>query len=179
VHDALPAHHPRPHAGAVACVFGASSRRGQTGVDRAALDAAIEYGILIGGWCPKGRLAEDGFIPPRYPLIETPSWKYPERTMWNVRDSDGTLVLITGPLEGGSAFTARHTAAQGRPHLVIDLELRLYDAPDLALEFIAANRIAILTWRGRRNRSARESTSGRTGCSAASSRMAMAARCSS
>ena len=126
---------------------------GQTGVDRAALDAAIECGIPIGGWCPKGRLAEDGFVPHRYPLIETPSSKYPQRTMWNVRDSHGTLILIIGPLEGGSALTARHATTLGRPHLVIDLELRLYDAPDRAREFIAANRITILNVAGPRESS--------------------------
>jgi len=75
--------------------------------------------------------------------------------MWNVRDSHGTLVLVTGPLEGGSAFTARHAVALGRPHLVIDLELRLYDAPDLALEFISANRITILNVAGPRESSRR------------------------
>ena len=126
---------------------------GQTGVDRAALDAAIACGIPIGGWCPRGRLAEDGFVPHRYPLIETPSRKYPQRTMWNVRDSDGTLVIITGALEGGSAFTVRHATALARPHLVIDLEVRLYDAPDLALEFIGATRIAVLNVAGPRESS--------------------------
>lgn len=126
---------------------------GQTGVDRAALDAAIECGIPVGGWCPRGRLAEDGFVPHRYPLTETPSRKYPQRTTWNVRDSDGTLVLIAGPLEGGSALTVKHAKALGRPHLVIDLERNLYDAPDLALEFIAANRIAVLNVAGPRESS--------------------------
>src|SRR5262245_51361441 len=66
---------------------------GQTGVDRAALDVALELGIPCGGWCPKGRLAEDGPIPERYPLKETTLRVYPQRTEWNVRDSDGTLVL--------------------------------------------------------------------------------------
>ena len=126
---------------------------GQTGVDRAALDAAIACSIPIGGWCPKARLAEDGLVPHRYPLIETPSRKYPQRTMWNVRDSHGTLILITGPLEGGSALTARHATTLGSPHLVIDLKVHLYDAPDLALEFIAANRIAVLNVAGPRESS--------------------------
>ena len=67
---------------------------GQTGVDRAALDAAIDLGLPVGGWCPKGRLAEDGVIPARYPLIETRSPLYAERTEWNVRDTDATLVLV-------------------------------------------------------------------------------------
>ena len=66
---------------------------GQTGVDRAALDAAIVYGIPVGGWCPQGRRAEDGIIDPRYRLTQTPLAEYAQRTAWNVRDSDGTLVL--------------------------------------------------------------------------------------
>src|SRR5438876_4889366 len=78
---------------------------GQTGVDRAALDVALELGIPCGGWCPKGRRAEDGRIPLRYPLEETTLNIYPQRTEWNVRDSDGTLVLTTGRPEGGSALT--------------------------------------------------------------------------
>jgi hypothetical protein len=45
---------------------------GQTGVDRAALDWAIQRGIPHGGWCPRGRRAEDGRIPERYRLRETP-----------------------------------------------------------------------------------------------------------
>jgi len=69
---------------------------GQTGVDRAAWDAALECGIPIGGWCPKGRRAEDGVIPERYPCRETPSAAYEQRTSWNVRDSDGTLVITCG-----------------------------------------------------------------------------------
>jgi hypothetical protein len=62
---------------------------GQTGVDRAALDVALELGIPCGGWCPRGRTAEDGTIPDRYPLTETPSGGYCQRTQWNVRDVVG------------------------------------------------------------------------------------------
>ena len=64
---------------------------GQTGVDRAALDVALDLGYEAGGWVPKGRRAEDGMIPERYRLNETPSRDYEQRTEWNVRDSDGTL----------------------------------------------------------------------------------------
>ncbi|MDA1230625.1 MAG: molybdenum cofactor carrier, partial [Planctomycetota bacterium] len=64
---------------------------GQTGVDRAALDAASAAGMEIGGWCPRDRRAEDGIVPLRYPLRETASRSYAVRTEWNVRDSDGTL----------------------------------------------------------------------------------------
>jgi len=75
----------------------------QTGADRAALDFAIEHGIPHGGWCPGGRKAEDGPIDSRHRLKETPSGDYVERTEWNVRDSDGTVVLsIAAVLKGGS-----------------------------------------------------------------------------
>ena len=93
---------------------------GQAGVDRAALDVALELGIPCGGWCPAGRLAEDGVIPPRYPLRETPSVDTAQRTRWNVRDSDATLILATGPLTGGSELTARVAREIERPLLVLD-----------------------------------------------------------
>src|SRR5204862_1053873 len=78
---------------------------GQTGVDRAALDVALGLGLPCGGWCPKGRRAEDGPLPERYPLRETPWSGYPQRTQWNVRDSDGTLVLLNGEPDRGTRLT--------------------------------------------------------------------------
>ena len=72
---------------------------GQTGVDRGALDAAIAAGIPHGGWCPRGRLAEDGPIAAQYQLRETRSAKYYIRTRKNVLDSDATLILCRGPLD--------------------------------------------------------------------------------
>jgi len=95
---------------------------GQSGVDRAALDVAAEMGLARGGWCPRGRRAEDGAIPDCYPLRETPSPAYPERTAWNVRDSDGTLVLTRGRPRGGTALTASLARRAGKPMLVVDLE---------------------------------------------------------
>ena len=94
---------------------------GQTGVDRAALDAALERGIPCGGWCPKGRLAEDGPIPKRYPLRETPAPEYAQRTAWNVRDSDATLILTWGPPTNGTAFTEHIARETAKPCRVIDL----------------------------------------------------------
>jgi hypothetical protein len=94
---------------------------GQTGVDRAALDTALELGIECGGWCPRGRRAEDGPIGPGYPLVETPSRDYPERTAWNVRDSDATLVLCLGEPDRGTRLTLRLAAQAGRPHRGVDL----------------------------------------------------------
>ena len=93
---------------------------GQTGVDRAALDAALDAGLAVGGWCPAGRWAEDGPIPARYPLRETARADPAERTRLNVRDSDVTLVLAPGPLAGGTALTVRAARGLGRPVRVVD-----------------------------------------------------------
>lgn len=93
---------------------------GQTGVDRAALDAALAAGIAAGGWCPRGRKAEDGRIPDRYPLTETPSPRYEQRTRWNVRDSDATLILSPEPLTGGTAHTREICIRLNKPWFVAD-----------------------------------------------------------
>lgn len=94
---------------------------GQTGVDRGALDVAIDLGIPHGGWCPKGRLSEDGSIPSRYDLTEHESSAYPARTEQNVIDSDATLILYEGRLGGGSLLTKRLAGKHGKPHLTIKL----------------------------------------------------------
>ncbi len=95
---------------------------GQTGVDRAALDVALELGIPCGGWCPRERRAEDGVILWRYPLREADSPKYALRTRLNVRDSDGTLILHRGPLSGGTALTLRLARALDKPVFTVDLD---------------------------------------------------------
>lgn len=121
---------------------------GQTGVDRAALDAAIAAGIETGGWCPRGRRAEDGLIAPRYPLQETPRSAYRQRTAWNVRDSDGTLILHAPPLAGGTALTAEIARELARALRIVDL-----DAPAdhrAVIDWIAANGIAVLNVAGPR-----------------------------
>jgi hypothetical protein len=94
---------------------------GQTGVDRGALDAALDMGLEAGGWAPKGRRAEDGIIPDRYPVKETPSRDYEQRTEWNVRDSDATLVLTTGKPEGGTHSTIETAHRLEKPVFVVDL----------------------------------------------------------
>lgn len=94
---------------------------GQTGVDRAALDAALEVGMPCGGWCPRGRLSEDGAIPESYALDETPSPDPAQRTAWNVRDSDATLVLTAGPPAGGTAYTLEAARELGKPYRIVDL----------------------------------------------------------
>jgi hypothetical protein len=94
---------------------------GQTGADRAALDVAIERGVAHGGYCPRGRRAEDGRIPDRYQLTELPSPAYPARTEANVRTSDGTLLVTRGPATGGSKLTADLARKHRKPVLAIDL----------------------------------------------------------
>jgi Circularly permutated YpsA SLOG family len=102
---------------------------GQTGVDRAALDWAINHRVDHGGWCPRGRRAEDGPIATRYQLVETDAAGYADRTKRNVREADATLILNSGALEGGSLLTKRVAAAAGKACLVANL-----DAPDRAAE---------------------------------------------
>jgi len=95
---------------------------GQTGVDRAALDVATARGLATGGWIPRGRRAEDGRVPAEYTgLRETPSDDYGERTTWNVRDTDATLIVHRGSLQGGSAFTRNEAARLGKPVMTVDL----------------------------------------------------------
>lgn len=103
---------------------------GQTGVDRAALDAALALGIPCGGTAPKGMLAEDGRVPDRYPLVEGPSPDYAERTETNVRDADATLILVTTePLTGGTLLTERLARKHRKPVAVVRL-----DDPDPAAD---------------------------------------------
>jgi hypothetical protein len=91
---------------------------GQTGADRAALDWAIAHGVPHGGWCPAGRMAEDGVIPARYPLAEVPDGGYRQRTEANVRDSDATLILSIAPeLTGGSHETMLFARRLAKPWL--------------------------------------------------------------
>lgn len=146
---------------------------GQTGIDRGALEGARAAGLATGGWCPRGRRAEDGPIPEQFGLQETGRDDYATRTRWNVRDSDGTLLVGFGPLTGGSALTAAACRALGRPLLVLDAERGgpeadpfraddLADAPadrqaeplaeqlDDTLAFIAAHRIEVLNVAGPR-----------------------------
>lgn len=121
---------------------------GQTGADRAALDWAIAHGVPHGGWCPAGRRAEDGVIPARYLLSETPGRNYRQRTTWNVRDSDGTLIISLRPqLEGGSKTTAEIAERLGRPWIHIFPE----NAAGGALrEFIQRHSIKVLNIAGPR-----------------------------
>jgi hypothetical protein len=121
---------------------------GQTGVDRAALDVALSLGICCGGWCPKGRLAEDGPIPERYPLEETPSSKYQMRTKRNVRYSDATLILNIGALDGGTALTAELTFENDRPCKVVDMDSEA--DIESVLAWLHDNKVSVLNIAGPR-----------------------------
>jgi hypothetical protein len=121
---------------------------GQTGVDRAALDVAMELGIPCGGWCPKGRRAEDGCVPDRYPLQEASSPDYPVRTRLNVEDSDGTLILTAGSPKGGTALTLKLARQLRKPFLWVDLAR---DAnPSVLRPWLRENHILILNIAGPR-----------------------------
>jgi hypothetical protein len=96
---------------------------GQTGVDRAALDVALELGLAAGGWCPRGRRAEDGPLEARYPLKETDSRNYAVRTEKNILDSDGTLILTRGSPKGGTALTIKLARVHRKAFMVIDLSM--------------------------------------------------------
>ncbi len=124
---------------------------GQTGVDRAALDVALELGVECGGWCPLGRRAEDGPISEKYPLQETTWSGYPQRTEWNVRDSDGTLILTVGELDKGTALTVKLAGKLKKPHLVVDLADA--DPIPVILEWIAEMEIQTLNVAGSRESS--------------------------
>ena len=88
---------------------------GQTGVDQAALDVAIEMGIPHGGWVPKGRKTEKGRLPDKYNVRETNAIDYDQRTELNVIDSEATLLFSNGTLKGGSALTQRLARKHNKP----------------------------------------------------------------
>ena len=124
---------------------------GQTGVVRAALDAALRHGINCGGWCPAGRLDEFGKIPDHYPIQELKDGGFTERTLQNVKDSDGTVVIYPGELRGGTEQTIRFCADLKRPHRLIDAsKLSLERASEQIADFVCENKIGILNVAGPR-----------------------------
>jgi Circularly permutated YpsA SLOG family len=124
---------------------------GQTGADRAALDFAIEHGIPHGGWCPKGRKAEDGTIAACYQLTETPGGTYVQRNEWNVRDSDATLVLSLAPsLSGGSRKTVLLAARHGKACLHLHARLGVEESARQLRRFITEHSVRALNVAGPR-----------------------------
>lgn len=124
---------------------------GQTGADRAGLDVAIARGLPHGGWCPKGRKAEDGPLPARYLLTETRSVSYLVRTERNAADSDATVIFTVGSLSGGSKRTADFAKKHGRPflHLALVAGHERVAAEKLA-SFIRMHRVSRLNVAGTR-----------------------------
>lgn len=124
---------------------------GQSGADQAGLDWAIAHQIPYGGWCPKGRRSEDGKISETYSLIETPDSNYLQRTEWNVRDSDATLIFtMSDKLDGGSKQTAKFAEKLGKPYL----HFRPGVHPKFIARFLAKNQVKILNIAGKRESSA-------------------------
>ena len=124
---------------------------GQTGVDRAALDAALDKNFNCGGYCPKGRKAEDGIIDMKYPLIEHASENYAQRTLENVINSDCTLIIFNKELEGGTKLTKKFCKEQLKPIVLIDaFSSNINQACDLTIDFIIKNKIKILNVAGPR-----------------------------
>jgi hypothetical protein len=124
---------------------------GQTGVDRAALDVALRHGIKCGGWCPAGRRDEFGKIPDHYPIQELQGGGFTERTLQNVKDSDGTVVIYPVELRGGTEQTVRFCVDLKRPHQLIDASrVGTEDAAELIADFVRKNKIDILNVAGPR-----------------------------
>ena len=124
---------------------------GQTGADRAALDVAIKHNIPLGGWIPKGRLAEDNPLPDRYHLREMPTSSNSACTERNVIDSDGTLIVSHGKLAGGSDLTRKFASLHGRSWLHIDLSRTDHtDAAVKVKEWLVQEEIEVLNVAGPR-----------------------------
>jgi len=125
---------------------------GQTGVDSAALDFALQNNVECGGWCPKGRKAEDGMINIRYPLKETKTKNYNERTEKNVLLGDGTILFYHKEMDEGTLLTASFCVKWKKPILKIDLNKD--QKPSVIKRWIKQNNIQALNIAG-----PRESTS--------------------
>ena len=122
---------------------------GQTGADIAALDVALRHAFPHGGWCPKGRKSEDGPIPLRYLLTETPNSSYLQRTEWNVRDTDGTVVFtLASTVTGGSLRTIGFAKKHEKPW--IHISRTNYRPAEELQRFVEDNGIKILNVAGSR-----------------------------
>jgi predicted Rossmann-fold nucleotide-binding protein len=123
---------------------------GQTGVDRAALDFALENEIPCGGWCPKGRLSEDGSIPPKYPLQEASTEHYPQRTEMNVRESDGTLVIFEEKMDRGTLLTVDLCKKHHKPFFELEVNNHSEKVRMIFSQWVSANGISVLNVAGNR-----------------------------
>ncbi|MCC4285556.1 putative molybdenum carrier protein [Marinobacter salarius] len=123
---------------------------GQTGADRAALDAGLATGLAIGGCCPRGRMAEDGPIDDRYPLEEI-TGGYRQRTKRNVLNADGTVIFYHSAPEGGTEATLAFCIREKKPYKLIDTEsVAASTAAGMIREFVQRNAITSLNVAGPR-----------------------------
>ena len=123
----------------------------QTGVDRAALDVALKHGIECGGWCPAGRLDEFDRIPDQYPVQELAVGGFTERTLQNVKDSDGTVIIYPGKVGGGTEQTVRFCIERHRPHQCIDAsKVSAEEAAKLITAFVCKHKVDVLNIAGPR-----------------------------
>jgi hypothetical protein len=124
---------------------------GQTGIDRAVLDFCLDHQMRCGGWCPEGRLAEDGPIDRKYPVKELPGASYEDRTMANVAESDATVILYHGKMCGGTLKSFEFAIRLGKPHLLLNFEvMRPKEAAIRFREFIDRLEPSILNFSGPR-----------------------------
>jgi len=122
---------------------------GQTGADRAALDAALNSSFPCGGWCPEGRLAEDGPLPTKYPLQELPGAGYRQRTIKNIETSDGTAIFYFNRPAGGTELTLIQCIRLHKPYQLIDAsEISPARASSILEDFVDQHGIAILNVAG-------------------------------
>jgi predicted Rossmann-fold nucleotide-binding protein len=117
---------------------------GQTGVDRAALDFALENKIDCFGWCPKGRKAEDGVIPLSYPLKETDTTDYETRTLKNVDESEGLLVFIDGGTDKGTVLAIDHAEKQNKPIYIIHLSMNVEDQETGIISLLENQKVTVV-----------------------------------
>ena len=124
---------------------------GQTGVDQGGLAAALDRGTPCGGWCPEGRQSECGVIPEIYPVCELQGAGYSDRTLRNVRDSDGTAIIFFDTLEGGTQLTMKYCIQESKSYVLVDASATiLADAGVLITNFITAHQIQVLNVAGPR-----------------------------
>lgn len=122
---------------------------GQSGVDRAALDAARSLGIKTGGWCPRGGRCEDTInLLEEYPeLQETPERSYKQRTEWNVRDADATIIFQDKNISPGTALTLRIAKNTNKPWILLQLQ---DDNEEALLRFLRGQEATVLNVAGPR-----------------------------
>jgi len=124
---------------------------GQVGADRGGLDWAVENGLEVGGWCPKGRIANDGVIPSKYPLRETSSSSYPSRTRKNIEEADATVIFTNLPMGRGSALTERICRELKKPYIAVTTDHTIMEATCRLLGLLRGYDVKVLNVAGSRD----------------------------